>query len=79
MIDPYQIGSATNAAVITPSDTEELNPKPVALYVGEAGSLTVEMSGGGEVTFENVFGVLQVSVKKVLVDGTTAGDIVGLW
>lgn len=50
----------------------------VALYVGTAGDVKVDMVGGGTVTFVGVSGWMPILVKKVYNTGTDASDIVAL-
>lgn len=72
-------GSAKNAFAITPSDTTRL--RAVALYIGGAGNVAVEMEGNANVvTFSGalVGTFLPITVTRVLATGTTATNIVGL-
>lgn len=74
--DPY-----TEAAAVTPHDTNELTHVTRALWVGSAGALAVEMANGEDVIFGAVpaGSLIPVRVKKVLDTGTDADDIVALW
>jgi len=64
-------------APVTPSDSATIYFR--ALYIGTAGSVTVDMAGGGtSILFANAQGILPISVTKVYATGTTATGIVGL-
>ena len=69
---------ASNAAGISPSDTADLTDIR-ALYIGIAGTLKVDMVGGGTVTFAGASGFLPIRVKRVYATGTNADSIVGLY
>lgn len=64
---------------ITPNDSADLDQVTRALYVGEAGNVSVTMARGGVVTFFNVPAgtVLPIRVSRVRV-ATTASALVGL-
>jgi len=71
-------GFATEAAIVTKSDSTILNG--VALYIGVGGDLTVTMAGGGnDVEFKNVPSgtFLPIAVTKVKA-ATTATDILAI-
>ncbi len=71
---------AYHAAAVTPSDTVDLTNATTALYIGTAGTLTVIMVGGEQVSFGNVVaGYLPIRVSRVLAAGTGATNIVALW
>lgn len=72
---PASIGFA-----VTPNDAADLPDVTRALYVGNFGDVTVDMAGGGTLTFLNVDqGVfLPLRVTRVRATGTTATGIVGL-
>lgn len=72
---------ATDAASIAPHDTNILSPIPRAIYVGQAGDVTVEMQGGQVVTYSNVQGgtVLAIRALRVHQTGTTASGLVSMW
>ena len=72
---------AGDAAAVTPDDATALSTVPRAIYVGNAGDVSVEMQGGQVVTFANVQGgtVLAVRPLRVRQTGTTASGIVALW
>lgn len=69
------------AVAVIPSDTEALPRITRALYVGEGGSVSVEMVDGPVAVFRNLpaGALLPVRVSKVRATGTTAGAILGLW
>ena len=73
-------GPATHAFAITPHDTAPLPEPTRALYVGGAGSVTVVLLSGEEVSFANVAAssLLPIRVSDVLATGTTASLLVGL-
>jgi hypothetical protein len=72
---------ARDAAPVTPSDSTNLTAVPRALYVGQAGDLSVLMAGGQSVVFSTVPAGLILPVRAVRVNatGTTAAGIVALW
>lgn len=71
---------ATDAAAVTPSDTNDLAMVATALYIGTQGDVVVITLVGGEtVTFKAVVGWLPVIVTRVLATGTTASNIVAVW
>lgn len=84
--NPYQTfaqsvtAPAVDAFPVTPSDTEDLPQTARALYVGNAGDLSLVTAGGATVTFAAVAGsmVLPVMTARVRASGTTASSIVGL-
>jgi hypothetical protein len=73
-----------DAKALTPSDTLDLATPASALYVGQAGTLKVNMAGsvpgGGEtVAFAAVsVGLLEIAVTRVWNTGTSAASIVAL-
>lgn len=74
MIDSYR-----NAVAITPHDTNDI-ATTVAVYVGGAGNLKVDMKGGGTVTFQAVpvGTVLEIRATRIYATGTTATYLLGL-
>jgi hypothetical protein len=70
---------AVGAAAIVAGEDQEVFPR--ALFVGTGGDLAVEMMSGDEVVFKNVPNgtLLPIRVRKVLVAGTTAANILGLY
>lgn len=83
----YQKLQAGRAAVVTPSDTENIPSisggvnDGCVLYVGIGGDLTVMTTGQDTVTFVNIQDgtFIPVQVLRVLSTGTTALNIVALW
>lgn len=67
--NPYSL-VASNAVVVTPSDTTVL--RSATLYIGTGGTLKVTTAGGQAVIFENVpsGSFLPVLVTKVWSTGT---------
>jgi hypothetical protein len=75
---------ALSAAVVTPSNTDELPNFSRMLYIADGGTgqdVKVTMLNGGDpVVFRNVpTGILMVQARKVWVTDTTATDILALW
>jgi hypothetical protein len=70
---------AVNCIAITPADSDLVAPVR-ALYVGGAGNLRINDTGGGSVTFFNVPAgtILPVMARRVWLTSTTASNIVGL-
>ena len=80
-LPPSLTAPATDATSLTPSDTAVLSPIPRAIFIGQAGDVTVEMQGGQVVTYSNVQGgtVLAIRALRVHQTGTTASAIVSMW
>ena len=79
--DNYQPGlesPASDAFVVTPSDTVDLPAVTRAIYVGGQGDVHVIMHSGADVTLVGVSGMLPIRIKRVMATGTTATNIVGL-
>ena len=71
---------ASNAAQVTPSDSVDLTYVSRAVFIGAAGTLSVEMHGGGTVSFDAYAGmILPIRATRVNATGTTATGIVALW
>ena len=71
---------ASNAAQVAPSDSVDLDFVSRAVFVGGAGTISVEMHGGGTVTFDAFAGaIIPIRVTRVNATGTTATGIVSLW
>jgi hypothetical protein len=70
---------AVNCIAITPADSDLVAPVR-ALYVGGAGNLRINDTGGGSVIFYNVPAgtILPVMARRVWLTSTTASNIVGL-
>jgi hypothetical protein len=75
---PLHVNAATGAAVITPSDSAEVDFN--GIYVGGAGNLAVTLLDGSEVTLTAVIvgTIYPLRVTKVLETGTTATNLIGL-
>ncbi len=72
---------AAGASAIVPSDSADLPHVTRAIYVGGGGDLAVTMKEGGNVTFKNMIGgtVIAIRASRVLVAGTTATNLVGMY
>ena len=73
---------AWDAWEISPSDENQIPTPPCRfIYVGGAGSLTVDMAAGRSVTFAAVPAgtTLAIRVDQVFATGTTATSIVALY
>lgn len=75
-------GSCTRAFVIEPSDSEDLPHTIEWIHVGRGGALCVLLEGDSEPV--KFFGLrsgsaLRISVRRVLLRGTSATRLVGLW
>lgn len=87
MADPFAHSAstlespATEAAEVTPHDTNALATIPRALYIGGAGDVEVTLVGGDKVTFTAVpvGTILPVRAKIVHATGTTATAITAIW
>jgi hypothetical protein len=68
----------STAAAITPSDTAAQTYR--AIYVGGAGNVAVQTTGGNTVTFTAppVGTILPIEVQKVMATNTTATLLIGL-
>lgn len=87
MANPILNSSATldcpawNAAAVTPADADLPVFPTIGIYVGGTGNLTVQMAGGGTVTFSAVpaGAYLPIRVDRVNATATTATLIVALY
>lgn len=76
---------ATRAAVVTPSDTDNLADIPKAIYVGTGGNIAmigVNASGAATgITWKNVpsGALIPFRPRRILANGTTAADILALY
>lgn len=70
----------TDGFSITPHDTDPLPELTRALYVGSAGTLSVELASGATVVLAGAASgtILPIRVARVHATATTAGAIVGL-
>lgn len=83
-IDPFagiSLGqSFRNAQAIVPSDTVDLPNPALALFVGVAGDVKVDMAGGQTVVFKAVaVGIFRIAVTRVYATGTAATNLDALW
>jgi len=73
-------GPAIRWTAVTPDDAAALDPMPRALFVGAAGTLTLEDRTGSIVTWTVMDGqFLPVAPLRIRATGTTASGIVALW
>lgn len=72
---------ADAAAVVTPSDSVNLDYFTRAVFVGGAGNLAVVMKNGMTVVFTGVVAgsVLPIRCARINSTNTTATNIVALW
>lgn len=73
---------ASNAAAVTPSDVTDLASTTRALFIGQAGDISVEMAGGqSAIVFTGVTAgtVLPIRVTRVNATSTTAANITAIW
>ena len=73
---------ATNAILVTPSNSTDLTYVTRAVYVGNGGALTADMAdSGSSITFANVPSgtTLPIRVTRIRSTGTVATDIIALW
>jgi len=74
--------TAQSAIAVTLSDSVQINPGSVALYVGTGGNLSIlPAMGDVAVVLKDVQAgsVIPVRVRRVNLTGTTAADIVALY
>ena len=79
---PGQDAPAVETATVTPHNTNDLAVTCRALWIGTGGDVALMAAGDTiAVTLKNVANgtLLPVKTKRVLVTGTTAGDIVALY
>ncbi|MFN3936602.1 MAG: hypothetical protein ACK4KW_03390 [Gemmobacter sp.] len=71
---------ARDAAPISPSDSVPLSEPARAVYVGQAGTLRVQLVSGAEVVLANVQAgmIYPLRVARVFATGTNAGGLVAL-
>lgn len=66
---------------IIPNDSADIQMATKAIYVGQGGNLAIiSVRNESPVTFTNIApgSILDIRVRRILVTGTTAGEIVGL-
>lgn len=69
-----------HAFVISPDDNANLALLPRAIWVGIGGTLTVLDVSDNQITFVGVpVGILPFRAKRVLLVGTTASNLLGLY
>ena len=75
-----QSSPAADAAAITPNDGQDLPSPTRAIYVGNAGTLRVQMVSGATVTFGSVQAgsVYPFRVRRVMATGTSAAGLLAL-
>lgn len=71
---------ARHGFAVTPNDATDLVADSRAIYVGGAGTLAVQLVGGGTVSFAGLAAgtLLPVRVRRVLATGTSATQLVAL-
>ncbi len=71
---------AAYAFSVVPSDVTDLEQVTRALYVGNAGDISLVMKDGGSVLFKNISAgsILALRTQRINATATTATDIVGL-
>ena len=72
---------ASNAVLITPSDSTDLATVTRAVYVGTTGNMKVTMQDSGTVLFTGVPAgtTLPIRVTRIWSTTTTASTILALW
>jgi seryl-tRNA synthetase len=73
-------GPATHAFSVTPHDSNELPETTRALYVGGAGTISLVLVSGAEVTLANVASssIIPLRATRIKATGTSATLIVGM-
>jgi hypothetical protein len=72
---------AETCFAITPSDTVDLPRATKAIYIGQSGDVTlIPVRGDTPVVFKRLTAgtILDVRVRAIRANGTTAADLVGL-
>lgn len=74
-------GPFQNAFPISPDDNADLPFLPMNIYVGVTGTLAVVLPSGDSVTFTAIPAgtFLRLRVSRVLLTGTTATGLIGLY
>jgi len=72
------LSPASNAAAVTPSDTNDLAFASKRLWIGGTGAVKVNTVGGSTVTYTGVpaGAYLNVRASRVFATGTTATNII---
>jgi hypothetical protein len=75
------LGPFSNAAAVTPDNSNDLDFVTLAIYVGSAGSLALNLPDGTPVTFAAVPAGTTIPIRagRVLAAGTSAGGIIAMW
>lgn len=72
--------AATSWKAITPSDTANIQPTPVNVFVGTGGNVVAEDGEGNQATFTASDGqALPIQPVKILSTGTTATGLIALY
>lgn len=72
--------SATRWAAITPSDSDTIEPFPVAVYCGGDGDVVASGEDGTQATFAVSAGqTLLIQPLRILATGTTATGLIALY
>jgi hypothetical protein len=75
-------GPYVNAVSVSPNDTNDLANTTLAVWIGTAGNLSVNMEGsGGPIVFVGIPAgtLLPIRATRILSTNTTAGNILALW
>ena len=75
------ISPADEGFDVAPSDSGELPVQPRAIFVGTGGNLAVRWANGDTSIFKNLPNGSMLSIRPVavLVTGTTAQDMIGIY
>ena len=75
------IAPAEDGAAVTPADGADLAQVTRAIYVGQGGSVSVQLASGAQVALAGVPAgtLLPLRARRVRATGTTASGIVALW
>jgi hypothetical protein len=74
------VSPARSAFSISPSDSEDLEKVPRAIFVGGSGNISVIMVDGTEVVFNNAQAgsFLPIRVSRIKSTNTTATNLIGV-
>lgn len=75
---PQLNSPASNAAVVTPSDADDLAFASRYIFVGSAGNLALTTVGGQTLTLVGILAgtILPIRAKKILSTGTTPAMVI---
>ena len=75
------ISPARSAIAVIPGDDIDLPNVTRAIYIGQAGDVSVHMADGDQVVFRGLpaGSLLPIRVIRVTGTSTTAGSIIALW